>query len=213
MTPTTTLFGAVTAQEDRLAIVATGPSLRTFDLTRFDTVPTIAVNGALPHVSAEYWVTIDPSRAQRKIMENPVAGVTYYCGLPADFGPETRLWKMGVRPLAHVHYLERVGGNGIPIYPWLIHSGNSAFAALGLACHMRPSKVALFGVDCTAGPYFYATRKHDRPLRLKHVPALFEGCVGHLAARKVEVVNGSPDSLVTCFPRMSPDEALEWLAA
>lgn len=96
---------------------------------------------------------------------------------------------------------------GLSEDPGTINTGNSGFGGLGLAYHMRPHKVALLGVD---------GRKERRvdggmPRSLDHLPALFESAVPQLRSAGIEVANGSPDSEVDCFPRMTPREAVQWL--
>lgn len=91
-----------------------------------------------------------------------------------------------------------------------IHTGNSAYGALGLAYHFRPEKILLLGVDGTnqarvsgEGPPKYS---------LKHLPYLFSTATKQLDSAGIQVVNGSPMSAVDCFPRTTPEKGLEWIA-
>ena len=94
--------------------------------------------------------------------------------------------------------------------PGAIHTGNSGWGALGLAYHMRPRKVALLGVDANGAGHAYADIP-QRPGELDHLPLLFVSACGQLEARGIQVRNGSPESNVTCWPRVEANAALRWL--
>lgn len=216
-------LGEVKATERAVVIVASGSSLAGFDLSGLAGLAVIAVNAAVLHCPAKYWITVDPCRANYELMANPKPGVRYFAAVPPRYGrdearvhPEHR-----VRPLEHVTYLRRVVNrskleaplkmqHGLAKHPGEIHTGNSAYGALGLAYHMRPKRVALLGVDAR-GDYFYGGGGPRGSL--SHLPALFRSALFDLGARRIDVVNGSPDSLVTCFPRMDPGQAVEWVSA
>lgn len=177
-----------------------------------DGVTVIAVNGSLRYLPrADFWFTLDPSWPNRAIMATPRAGVIYYAAVPPEYGtPAARFAPMRTPPDAHVKYLKRVEGrefgryrakSGLSRDKGEINTGNSAWGALQLALHMEPEKVALFGVD-GQGDYFYGGAPRD----LTTMPALFAS-----AETDVSIVNGSPGSLVGCFPKMTPDDALQWL--
>jgi hypothetical protein len=211
-------FSPVEVRVRVLAIVASGPSLAGFDFSALTGVPIIAVNSAVLHCPARYWITIDPNHQQLRLMRKPRPGVLYYAGVPPDYGPRSVHHPFRVPLLEHVHYLRRVQAPGLSEDAATIHSGNSAFAALGLAYHMGAERVALFGVDGTREPYFYARPNEDwtssRPThRIGLMPELFESALVQLRARRVEVVNGSPASRVSCFPTMAPAEAASWLVS
>jgi hypothetical protein len=46
---------------------------------------------------------------------------------------------------------------------------------------------------------------------MDHLPDLFSSAIPQLLRRGTEVVNGSLQSAVTCFPRTMPAAALAWL--
>ena len=93
--------------------------------------------------------------------------------------------------------------------PDRLHTGNSAWGALGLAFLLESKKVVLCGVDGTREKYAHMDYKPESSFH--HLPGLFASAVPQLAARKMQVVNGSPQSIVDCFPRVSPMSAIHWI--
>jgi len=200
-------------------IVATGPSVEGVDLSRIPPrVLVVAVNGAIQWLPrADVWFSLDPSATVRALAATPRPGVRYVMAVPDDYGtPVARLRGHREPREPHVTYLRRVNGDG----PWnaratlsedtsAIHTGNSAWGALGYAYHLRPGKVGLLGVDGTSERYAYDTGAPRN--QFDHLPDLFASAVPQLAAAGVRVRNGSPASCVTCFPRVSPSALLRWL--
>lgn len=202
----TSRYVSVTGHADKVAIVATGSSLKGVDLVFGNDVAVIAVNAAINHLRrTDYWFTLDPSPDNQDIMRKPIRGVTYYAALPDSFTSVP----------GNVRVLQRVSGTGHGRYMTkgglspdkrAIHTGNSAWGALQLAVHLGATRIALFGVD-GAGPYHYG----GRPRELGMMPALFASALGELTTRKVSVVNGSPDSEVRAFTLLTPEEAMKWI--
>lgn len=212
------LFGRV-PRTDRVVIVATGPSLSQIDPAVFDQcgATIIAVNGAVSRVNgAHCFFTCDPSVKVRSLLRSQRPCVRYFAAVPDDFG--TRNAAAAVHrppPESNVTYLRRLTGNG----PWkhkpglsedrgAIHTGNSAYGALGLAYLMNARRVALFGVDGHGG---YAWGLGGAPNDLSHLDLIFRSALPQLKARSVEVVNASPESAVECFPKVTPRDALAWI--
>lgn len=199
-------YVSVTERADRVAIVATGSSLKGVNLNFGPDVSVIAVNAAINHLRrTDYWFTLDPSPANQAIMRKPIRGVTYYAALPDSFTSVP----------GHVKVLQRVAGAGHGRYMTkaglspdkrAIHTGNSAWGALQLAVHLGATRVALFGVD-GAGAYHYG----GKPRELGMMPALFASAVEELGTRKISVINGSPDSEVRSFTLLTPEEAMKWI--
>ena len=98
---------------------------------------------------------------------------------------------------------------GLAEEPSYIHTGNSAYGALGLAYHLRGAQVAFLGLDGTQAPYRVAPGAPRTSMA--HLPALFASALPQLRGRGTSVVNGSPNSRVTCFPVMRPQEVLKWM--
>lgn len=113
--------------------------------------------------------------------------------------------------------LHRVGSRNSPGLgkDGIIHQGgNSGYQAINLAWLWGASRVLLLGLDCKSGANQKAhwfgqhegplSRHQNYPLWLEHFPRLAED----LAAEGVEVFNLSPDTALTCFPRITLDEAM-----
>lgn len=195
-------------QSDRVVIVGSGPSLRDIapnEITRSGAT-VIAVNGAIDWLgSADYWFTLDPSQVNLVRMRNKVEGCQYVACGPNYFRAPQGVLKLHRREGVLLGKARAPGG--LSDSADTINTGNSGFGGLGLAYHMRPRRVALLGIDG------HQVRRVDggMPRTLEHLPALFESALPQLQSAGIEVVNGSPESAVTCFPRMTPSEAVQWL--
>lgn len=217
-------WGSVTARAERVLIVASGPSQRSLVpgaivAAAANGVHVIAVNNALVWAdSAASWFTLDPDQRALPLMRARRAGVVHYAAVPADYGrPDAQIAYHRIAPPSGVIYLRRLTGPGplgcrygLSEDPGAVHTGNSAWGALGLAYLMQAYRVAFVGLDGTRAGYAYGPR---RPFRnFAHLPALFASALPQLAARGLEVVNGSPASRVTCFRRVTPQAAVDWIA-
>lgn len=212
-------WGHVTERAARVLVVGNGPSLRELDLSRLVKmagVLTIAVNQVVEHFQPNVWVTVDPNARQRALMRARRPATHYYAAVPDDYGTTNPRIAAHVGPPEEgVTYLRRVLGTGpaksmerLSEDPGVLHSGNSSWAALGVAYLMRPEKVGLLGVDGTQGAYAFGS---GRPGNLSHLPRLFASAVPQLTAQGVEVLNGNWQSRVDCFPRVTQDRLLEWI--
>jgi len=193
-------------------IVADGPSAATLRTLRIpNEIYVIGVNGAvqwLPRVDAFF--TLDPSKRNRRLMVRRRSRVKYYAAVPDDYGTPTAKAKGHRAPRERgVTFLRRIPGDGptgscpgMSNEPDSIHSGNSAWGALGIAHHMGAEKIGIVGVDGDKK----ARISGGRPNSLTHLPWLFSTYNG-----PAEVVNGSPESTVTCFPKLTVKEVLQWL--
>lgn len=207
----------------RVLIVCNGPSAEGVTLP---TLPgrahVIAVNGAinwLPHVNSFF--SLDPSEYVRGLLRKRRPDVVYWLAVPDDYGMPTARLKQHRRPAEPwVNYLHRKTGDGFRgACPTLsgrfgdIHTGNSGYGALGLAYLMRARKIAFIGLD--GGGDRYVFMPADGPLKpcppFDYLPDLFASAVPQLDGTGVQVVNGSPDSAIDCWPRMDPSAAVEWL--
>lgn len=216
---TSVTWGRVTSRFDRVLIVASGPSVSVVDPQHIVSaqqagVYVIAVNHA-GHVfpSADAWFTLDPHSLFQRMP--PLQGGVHYLAIPDDFGTPTARNGLTDPPPTNATYLHRLIGNGVlnskeglSEDTSSIFTGNSAYGALGVAYHMRPKKIAILGVDGTKG-YFYSPQANSG--NLDHLPSLFASAVPQLNERGIEVLNGSPDSSVTCFRKSFPLEAIEWI--
>lgn len=202
----TIIYSTVTERYKKVAIVGSGSSLKDVELKFPGDVAVIAVNSAILYLRrVDFWFTLNPSQSNREIMQSRFSGVKYYAAVPDNFKPISD----------HIHYLKRLEGDGHGKYRTkgglsgdknAINTGNSGWGAFQLGVHMDPEYIAIFGIDGMGG-YFYG----GNPKELSMIPELFESSVENLKERGIKVVNGSPCSTVTCFPRMKPEEAFQWL--
>lgn len=211
-----TVFGSVIHTATKVAIYGTGPSIGDIQwkLPSLD-VKTIAINAAINYIKADFWFTLDPGTLNRLLMSRQRNGTIYYAAVPDDYGTKSATyWRHRASAEGNVIFLRRITGDGFSaskegLSPnnYSIHTGNSAWGALQLAVHMGARKIALFGVD-GYGNYYMGGKPRD----LSMMADLFESAVGDLQRLGVEVVNGSPYSVVNCFPKLEAKEALQWIS-
>lgn len=180
-----------------IAIIANGPSARHHALAAKHSDIVIAVNGAHAFVPrADYWFTLDLSPSNRRIMNRPRDGVEYVVAcrpdapLPAHVTRLTRVESTAPapnRPCTPHGWLRRWRSmEGLATDPSKIHTGNSAYGALGLAFHLlsgQCGKILLCGVDATQDQRFTG----GRPGELSHLPLLFDSAKPQLQAAGIEV--------------------------
>lgn len=213
-------FGQVQApywEKKALAIVATGPSLKGFDFRRFQIpeVRTLAVKEAiwdLPFADAVFAL----HTPWMKLMAGRLRALT--CEVYLAVEPQLK----DVPHIANAIYLDRSRFEGLSDDHKVIQSGgNSGFGAFNLAYLKRARKIALFGFDYlengTVGHHFrdsqyawYSAGQNER--YWKNWGDNFTGCLAQLRKAGISVLNASPISTVTAFPKASIDEGLEWLA-
>jgi hypothetical protein len=213
------IFGRVRHRAERIAIIASGPSLAGVDLTPLQGVTTIAVNGAIEGMpfAPTFWFTMDASERNRAIMRDQRPGTTYYAAVYDVYGTAKAAHRhMRPAPEPDVIYLRRIHGNGpvaskegLSTDPTGVHAGNRGYGALGLATLLQAKRGALFGGDCSGG-YGSGAGKPDALVQL---PWLFGTAWAQLAEAGLAVVNGSPRSKVKAWDRMTPEEAMAWLVA
>ena len=175
---------------ERAVIVASGPSARGFQPP--ENVPVIAVNGSIRWLPrADYWFSLDPSHTNKEHLRHAfergvdchVAGHGWWSLL--SIGLPMKIWTRVEGPRATGEQLARTypapewwlgrlqGVRGICKKPGCIHTGNSAWGALGLAWHLGFRDVALVGVDATND----ARVEGGTPGNLSHLPLLFESAL------------------------------------
>ena len=194
---------------ERIAIIGGGRSLIGFNfgLLHHEDCFIITINESGKHAPfAHAWFTLDPWGLYGPQLPGRFFKGQLYAAVPEDFAtPEAKIKSHTMRPTANIKYLKRQFGEGLSEDPTVIHTGNSGFGALGLAYHMRPKKILLLGIDGDSG-YYYTTSKVNNDL--SHLPELFESTIPQLKYNNISVINGSPNSSVTCFSRYTPHYAL-----
>lgn len=220
MTCAISSWSRISDQADKIAIIASGPSSYGVNFGHLaPDVHIIAIKGAIDGLlRVDKWVTVDANnRVRERWMKTPRFGVDYIAAVPEDYGhPQARVLWHRDPPERHFRFLHRISGEGRYGFPGLsedasaVHSGNSAYGGLGIAYHMRPRKIAIFGLDATQDQYGIGGAGRPRGL-LTHLPQLFASAVPQLLSRGISVVLGSPDSRVRSFERMNPNVAIRWL--
>jgi tetratricopeptide (TPR) repeat protein len=206
-----------------VAIIGGGPSLAGVDLAPLrGRVHCVALNAtALALPWADTAVTHDPSHLRERFRgyEGPVVA-----GLP-----HATIRSLGRLPGFELR--RRVLTDRLSELDDVLHSGGhtSAYTALNYAYLLGAHRVVLFGVDLTALPraedYWHDAQDRYNRQRLDEIgsrptfdrwwryrarklagaPAVFASTLPQLEDAGVEVLNASPDSAVTCFPRVTPE--------
>ena len=205
-------------------IVGSGPSVKAVDPSDIlnSGAHVIAVNGAIEWLGgADSWFTLDPSVKNIHRMINRVEGVKYYAAvdtknrrkIPPGVTILNRLSNPPVRSrfkdTPQYWFLRWGCRTGLCETPSSVNSGNSAYGALGLAYHWKPEKILLLGVDGSTEGRVDGNGPPD--FSLDHLPVLFKTANKQLQKNNIQVMNGSKDSKVTCFPRVTPREGLKWI--
>ena len=227
-------WGEVTQHASKIIILACGPSLRQIDIRYlenpiFDDVHVMAINRAHDWTDrSNSFFTLDPNDWFYDMVTTRMRSeMMYYVGVPEDYGRRDSRWVTHRSPAVKGPvYLHREIGygpmrsrRGLSRFSNAIHTGNSAYGALGVAYHMccnhpDPSlhkKIVVLGLDGTKEPYAYDSGKPAGSFR--HLPALFESAKPQLDKNRVCVVNGNTFSNISCFSRLKAMDALEWLVA
>ncbi|WP_434462186.1 hypothetical protein ACMV5L_01810 [Serratia plymuthica] len=187
----------------RAIIVASGPSAKNFSPP--EGVAVIAVNGAIDWLPrADYFFTLDPSPENIRRLKNRrpeviycVAGFTvqnafcfervaYRNGPEPDNKDSPQWWAWRLQAVESL--CTEVNK---------IHTGNSAWGALGLVYHLGIKQVALIGVDASEEPRVEGGQSNN----LSHLPALFSS-----ARHQINVVSLGK---LSSIPQMTLDN---WLA-
>lgn len=194
----------------RAVIVASGPSAKGFVPPAGVTV--IAVNGAIEWLSrADYFFTLDFSQANMRRLLHQREGTRYtYAYTERAYclkGEADYYQRIAGRPFNNPEYLSaqwwanRWGCRlGLCEVENKIHTGNSAWGALGLAYHLGCSRVALVGVDASSDQRI----EGGRPNNLNHLPLLFESAIG-----QIDFVNCG--AMRSAVPSMSINKGMDWL--
>ncbi len=215
----------VTERFDRVLIVASGPSAEELDLNlvqdaRAAGVYVLAVNRTWEWCTRiDGWFTLDPDKYVIRYLFDRDCGVTRYVAIPDDYGREDAdvYYHRNMPLFPEVVYLRRISGGGrlgsrygLSTDVSTVHTGNSAYGALGIAKHMGARKIGLIGVDGNKN-LGYAHRLGKPKGQLVHLPRLFATATTQLHSEGIQVQNGSPGSLVKCFVRHPPNAVVKWL--
>jgi hypothetical protein len=133
-------------------------------------------------------------------------GVPTFAGLKYALQPEAAIYP-------NVQVLENTGNHGLEEAPTGLRNGrNGGYQAINLAKHLGAVRVLLLGYDMQRGPNGKGHWFGEHPNK---VQSPFETFIVHFneLAELVKpiglaVINCSRDTALTCFPRMSIQEAL-----
>ena len=201
-------------------LVGGGPSLCGFDFSRLAGVGhAVGVNQAMLDIPfCVAGVTLDNIFSKQRHAE--MCGFAQYTQLYLALGD---IWWRSTTVIPGAVYLR---DRNSPV-PWanpglsakadeIQRGATSGYVALGLAVLKRAKRIVLLGYDYRVegsrhhyhNEYPWHTLANDKSL---HVWATqFDSAAADCARLGVEVVNASPDSALTAFPKMTINEALQW---
>lgn len=176
-------------------IVASGPSARGFKAP--PNVPIIAVNGAIEWLDrADYWFSLDLSEKNLGHIKNKRPGVQYFAAVgakdsvPAGVIKLLRIAHRGEEPFPKETpewWLWRWSAvKGLNTIPGQIHTGNSAWGALGLSLHLGFDDVLLVGVDGTQEERIEGGKCNN----LSHLPLLFQSATTQIKLSTISKMEG-----------------------
>lgn len=208
---------------DTCIIMAGGPSMNDLigEVVRIDGYPrVITINDSWRLAPwADVFYFYDREWYDEQVKTNRVS-----CGTAFRKLAETGLWVSGNEEFAShslVRSLRLTGQRGLEINPaGLRHGSNSGYQAINLAYHLGAGRILLLGYDMrvqspAAPGQRERTHWHDEPRAADFGQALvhtflphFESLVEPLAREKVEVINCTPGSALTCWPYVPLAEAV-----
>jgi len=108
--------------------------------------------------------------------------------------------------------LRHAGAHGFVDDPTMVRTGsNSGYAAIHIAALAGAKRILLLGLDLTGG-HWHGSHPHGlnnpRPYSFTRWIRYFNGLAPHLKDRGIEVLNCSPISALTCFPKVALEEIL-----
>lgn len=187
---------------DTIYIVGGGPSLKGFDFNRLKDKTVIAVNKAffhLPFAQVLYW-------SDTRFYEWHGKEVDLFKGIKVTCRSQPKK--------ADIINLINTGKNGLETMAYgLRDGGNSGYAAINLAYHLGAKRIVLLGFDMqTNGKEThwhdgYSSTANTETMARLMLPN-FDTLLEPLDKRKVKVYNASQASAITCFPKISLEEAL-----
>lgn len=187
---------------ERIYIVGGGSSLRGFDWRRLDGRRVIAVNRAfevLPNAECVYFSDLRFwTWHSEKLLQHKARKIS------------------GVRRMPHeaIETYQITGITGLDMNPGCLRQGNnSGYGAINLAAHLKVKEIMLLGFDMqfTAGQCHW----HDGypVINVERVfgkmVGFFDSLVQPLKDLGISVFNANPSSVLSTFPKISLDEALE----
>ena len=203
--------------EKTISVLGGGWSAGLIDKTRLPH-PVIAVNDAALKAPCEIAVTMDRLWFESR------------------FGALRTLWTHGRIEAAHVRLAATKGmvlaadDDWVKVFdndhtsvdmtdePGRLNGTNSGVCAINLAYQMRPRRIVLFGFDMNRSPkgdpywfdpYPWAPGGATKAGKYQAWAAEFDLIRRACDAAGIEVLNASPTSAITAFPKVKPEEVLK----
>ena len=177
----------------RCYLLGGGPSLTGFNFERLRGRGIIVgINQSMFDADAcMCGVTIDPTFVQR--FHDKIEAVAAVKPVYLVLGPNW--WNTNSRPIRGAAYIQDIA-----------RRGTSGFAALQIALRKGCKRITLLGFDYYPGHYHtsYPWRHHDKA----NERSWPRWSTDFVRVPGVEIINASQRSLITCYPRMSLEEAL-----
>lgn len=192
-----------------VAILASGPSLASEELSLLRGLPVIAINDSWrKYPDAEILYACDPPWWKHH------GGVPQFLGERWSQHKGPASWPAEAAAMG-ISVIRSAAQPGISTDPERIHTGsNSGFQALNLAILGGASRILLLGYDMQES----GGKSHwfgDHPGTLKRTSPYavfrkaFEDAADQIARLGVEVINCSRETSLTCFPRVALLEVLK----
>lgn len=213
-------FSAVPKTNPELVvIVCSGKSVSEFNLKNIpDTATIIAVNGAgkfCPRI--DYWFTSDPWGLDGKQL--PLnKSCEMWAAVNDTFATKASTIKdYKNSPNRNVKFLQRIISHNRPnvssetAYSLClsedsrcISAGNSGYGAINFAYHLGAKNIIILGMDGDIG-YFYSNTEKNRPLT--YLQQMIDSTVDQITKSGITVINASPNSVISTYPKMTPEQA------
>ena len=191
-------------------LVGGGPALRGFDFGQLRGLHTIAINRAFLDCPEAEVVCFSDGRFWRWWGPDGTEGQS----LPGH--PGLKITVQSDRKVSHPTVLNMTGTGrrGLETRRNRLRHGNSTgCASMNVAWHLGAARIVLLGYDGKPAPdggdnyhgghpVGYA-KANPRLTAYDKMAPYYEPIGLELAARRVEVINASPDSAITCFPRVT----------
>ena len=193
-------------KDETVYIIGGGPSLKNFDFRKLIGSKTIAINKALLfHSQADvlYWTDSRFYSWHKNEIDN-------YKGLKFTI-------KTGGKYTTDIKILKKGKAFGIETDPQTVaHGNNSGYAAINLAYHLGASRIILLGFDMggnNQSTHFHdgypAKAAPDSMYKEKFIPG-FNQLNSELKDSSISILNASPSSKLTVFPKITLEQALSF---
>lgn len=114
----------------------------------------------------------------------------------------------------NINHIHRLRGFGLCRIPGHVNSGgNSGYQAVNLCYHLGAKKIILLGFDMHRqnGGHWHGEHEGMLSAPNKHIIKWrqnFEALAADLKSQGCNVINATPGTALTCFPRMTLEDAL-----